>query len=221
MKYALNPSFEKRVQISKIINKINKLKDEMGGVFTFSDLWNLIGLRSSDRTAKVIDRLLREEVLLKIRRGIYTTKDPDLWILAGRFKEEACVSMDSVLSKEGLIGTLPERSVSLIYPGNTQTIETPFGRLRFFKIKRGLIFGTQRMKGGILAADKEKAYLDLLYYYVKGARFVIDPLKDVDVWKLDKNKVNRYLRVYRNPKFVKFVKGLLDENTRRIVGKID
>lgn len=121
--------------------------------------------------------------------------------------------MDSVLARNGLIGTIPARSVSLIYPGNTQNIETPFGRLRFFKIKRDLIFDAQKIKGGVTVASSEKAYLDLLYYYTKGARFVIDPLRDVDLWKLDFGKLRRYLKVYRNPKFIKFVEGLIREST--------
>jgi hypothetical protein len=58
-------------------------------------------------------------------------------------------------------------------------------------------------------ADTEKAFIDLLYFYVKGARFLIDPLKDVNIEKLDRKKLLAYLKKYKNPKFVKFVKGFL------------
>jgi hypothetical protein len=202
-----------RQSTTPLLKKIEQFSSALGGVFSFSDLWNVIGLQSSDRTAKVINRLIREQILFKVQRGIYTTSDPDLWILASRFKENACISMDSVLAREGLTGSLPGKSVSLIYAGNTQIIETAFGRIRFFKIRKELIFGTRGRPGGVTTSNREKAYLDLLYYHVKGAHFVIDPLKDVDLWKLDFKVIHRYLRAYRNPKFIQFVKGTLHEHT--------
>ena len=203
----------KREPLAEIIKKIRRFSPDLGGVFTFTDLWNLIGLSSSDRTAKVVSRLDRDKVLFKIRRNTYASEEPNLWMIASQLKRRAYVSMDSVLSANGLIGTVPIGSVCLAYPGPPETIKTPFGLLRFFKIKKDLIFGTQRTKYGISVADSEKAYLDLLYYYVKGARFVIDPLADVDLWKLDLKKIRKYLRAYKNPKFVAFVEGLIRERT--------
>ncbi len=197
----------------QVTKDIQRLASAQRGVFTFTDLWNIIGLHSSDRIAKMVTRLVREKVLFKIRRNIYTTDNPDLWILAVHLKQNAYISMDSVLARNGLIGTIPERSVSLVYPGPPESVETPFGLLRFFKIKKDLVFGIQREQFGIPVADSEKAYLDLLYYYMKGARFVIDPLRDVDLWKLDGKKIRKYLRAYKNPKFVAFVEGLIREKS--------
>ena len=185
----------------------------MGGVFTFSDLWNVIGLTSSDRTARVVARLIREKVLFKIRRNLYATEEADLWVLASRIKRNACVSLDSVLARNGLIGTVPARSVSLIYSGPPEVIETPFGQIQFFKIKKDLLFSMQKIKDGIYVADNEKAYLDLLYYYSKGSKFVVDPLTDIDIWKLDRKKIKKYLRSYKNPKFVTFVENTIREKS--------
>ena len=201
----------KVIQPSHLLQeKLSLLSTDMGGVFTFGDLWNLIGLDSSARTAKVLRRLVRDGILFKVRRGIYVTKNPDPWVLTCRLKSNICISMDSALARNGLIGTVPQ-SVSAIYPGNTQSLQTPAGRIRYFKIKRDLLFGTTKGPNGTTFADSEKAYLDLLYYHTKGARFVIDPLKDVDLWKLNMKKVVRYLRAYKNPKFRKFVEGLIHE----------
>lgn len=195
----------------EVVKNIQRLAPDQRGVFTFSDLWNVIGLGSSDRTAKVVTRLIREKILFKIRRNLYTTDSPDLWVLASHLKQNAYISMDSVLARNGLIGTVPARSVCLAYPGPPESVETPFGLLRFFKIKKDLIFGIHWEKFGIPIADSEKAYLDTLYYYVKGARFVIDPLQDIDTWKLDLKRLRRYLRAYKNKKFVSFVEGLIHE----------
>ena len=203
---------KKELSSLEIAKKLKLVETDLGGVLNFSDLWNLIGLSSSERTAKIVKKLIREGVIFKIRRDIYTTQNPDPWVLASRFKENACISLDSVLAKNGLIGTVPTRSVSLVYHGNTQTIETLFGRFRYFKIKKDLIFGTQKIKGGVTIADSEKAFIDLLYYHVKGNKFSIDPLTDIDLWKLDRAKIKKYLLAYKNPNFVKFVEGVLDEN---------
>lgn len=200
----------KRISINYLDKQIRTFSPDMGGVFTFADLWNLIGLQSSDRTAKVVSRLVREKILFKIRRDIYATPNADLWVIASRLKKNAAISMDSVLAKNALIGTVPAFSVSCITTGTADTIDTPLGRLRYFKIKKDLFFGTQKLKHGVVVTDSEKAYLDMLYYYNRGAGFVIDPLKDVDLWKLNKAKLNRYLKYYQNPNFRKFVKGVID-----------
>src|SRR4030095_15929014 len=161
-----------RVSINALLEKVNSFGPELGGVFSFADLWNLIGLNSSDRVARAVNRLVREKSFLKIRRGVYTNKNPALWVRASRLKEKCYVSMDSVLAKNALIGTLPARSVSVVYGGTgRKTLETAFGSLRYFSIKKDLMFGTTFLKNGVVAADSEKAYLDLLYFYMKGARF--------------------------------------------------
>ncbi len=210
------------VSIIHLSDKIRGFAPDFGGVFSFADLWHLIGLQSSDRVSKIVKRLIKEGLLYKIRRDTYIVKgkeDPDLWVLASRLKKDGYVSMDSVLSQNGLIGTVPIRSVSFIYSGNTQKIETPFGQIRYFKSKKDRFFGTNTIKNGVVVADNEKAYLDMLYYHVRGARFVADPLQDVDLWKLDSSKIKKYLLFYKNQKFRKFVEGIIHETDRRTSGK--
>lgn len=191
--------------------KIQSFGQQMGGVFTFPDLSNLIGSKSPVQVSKVIRRFLREGLLIKIQKNFYTTTNPNLWILACRLKPNAYVSMDSVLSKNGLIGTLPKYSVSLVYPGVPKIVKTPFGSLRFFKCKKDLFFGIQNEKNGVKVADNEKAFLDILYYYMKGNRFIIDPKVDISIWGLDQKKIQKYLLKYKNLKFRKFVEGVMRE----------
>lgn len=202
-----------RYSIGLLIERIQKFAPEMDGVFLFSDLCNLIGAKTEVQNTKVINRLIKEGVLKKIQKGIYTTLKPDLWVLASRLKKDAYVTMDSVLSKNALIGTVPEYSVSLAWTGRKKIVKTPFGLLRYFSIQKDLLFGIQTIRQGVRVADNEKAYLDLLYFYMKGARFVIDPLQEVTLEKLDIRKIKKYLKYYKNPKFIKFVKGLLHEFT--------
>ncbi len=203
----------KNLTLTPFIEKIQRLSPSLGGVFSYADLFNLISSKVPLKNARTIQRLLREEIIFKVCRGFYITKNPDLWTLACRLRKEAYISMDSVLAKNGLVGTLPEKSVSTISPsGLKQTLKTPFGIIRFFSIQRALLgYGISLEKNGIRVADNERAYLDLLYYYLKGARFVFDPLREVNIKKFDLKKMNRYLKNYKNKKFVRFVKGLIDE----------
>ena len=193
-----------------IADKIQELSHSMGGVFSYGDLCNIIATLSPLKDIRIINRMIQEGVLFKIKRGFYATKAPDLWVLASRLREGCAVTMDSVLAKNGLVGTLLARSVSAISPGGKKkTVQTPSGIIRYFSINPDLFFGIQKMKNGVQAVDNEKAYLDLLYYYVKGARFVFDPKNEVDLGKLDTKKMKKYLNLYRNKKFVTFVKGLI------------
>lgn len=204
---------KKRSSLTILIERIQKLAPGLGGVLTYGDLFNLIAAGSELRNKRAIKKLVQEGVLFKIQRGLYATKNPDLWTMASRLKPNSYISMDSVLSKHGLIGTIPAKSVSAVYPGTRPLkLKTPFGLLRFFSIQKRLLFGTRRIEGGIEIADTEKSYLDLIYFYMKGARFVIDPIREVNIGKLDKKKIKTYLKNYRNPKFVAFVENLLNES---------
>jgi hypothetical protein len=190
--------------------RIETLGASLGGVFSFADLCNLIGSGSSQQNKRIIKRLIRDSVLFKVQRGFYATKEVDLWQLGVRLRKDAYVSIDSVLAKNLLIGTTPRNSVSFVYSGvGRKILETPVGTLRFFSIRKDLIFGTNRLNNGVNVADSEKAYLDLLYFYVKGARFAIDPLNEVDMAKLNLAKLRKYLKKYRNPRFRTFVEGRL------------
>lgn len=199
--------------IGTLIERFQRLSASMGGVFSYGDLFNVIGAGSALGNKRKIKRLIREGVLFKVQRGFYVTKKPDLSVLACRLKKSAYISMDSVLAGAGLVGTLPVAAVSAVAPGiRKRIVQTEWGAIRFFSLKKDLIFGVSTLPSGVRVADNEKAYLDMLYFYTKGARFVIDPVTEVSLAKLDRKRLMSYLRRYRNPKFVKFVKGLTNEN---------
>ncbi len=192
------------------LERIGRLGLQQGGVFSYADLFNLLAAGSELQNKRIIKRLVREKVLRKVQRGFYTAGPVDSWVLAARLKPGAYVSMDSVLAKNGLVGTIPERSVSAVRPGRIgASLETPEGTLRYFGIQPNLAFGFSSRSDGVPVADSEKAFLDLLYYYQKGARFVFDPRSEVNVRKLDRKRLKKYLKSYRNPKFLKFVEGVL------------
>ena len=72
-----------------------------------------------------------------------------------------------------------------------------------------LDFGHQPIDG-VEWADAEKAVLDVLYFHLRGRRYVFDIYSDIAFQKLDGDRLRAYLKHYRNPRFVAFVKGLLE-----------
>lgn len=200
---------KKGVNIAKIIEKIIEFGTQMGGVFSTADLASIIGGGSDLYNQRMINKLVRDGIITRVLKGFYTTKNCDLWILSARINNIAYVSMDSALARHGLTGSIPQRSLSVVYGGRKRTISTSYGNIHYYSIKPPLFFGFSKLPSGVNMADPEKAFIDLLYFYVKGGRFLIDPIKDVNLDKLERKKLLVYLKKYKNPKFVKFVRGLL------------
>lgn len=202
----------KPLNLLQIAEKIQRLSPETGGVFSYADLSNIVASGSAVKNSRVISRLIKGEIILKVQRGFYTTKTFDMWLLASRLAPDCYISMDTVLAKEGIIATVPKYSISAVRAAKrNKTIKTQLGEIIFHSIDQSLIFGITTTNRGINVATAEKAYLDLLYFYQKGKRFVIDPLKEINTSKLNKKVIKKYLTRYRNPKFVAFVKGLIYE----------
>lgn len=201
------------MNIIQISQKIASLSQRLGGIFLIADLSNLLGPMSPLAFMRSVRQLVKAGVLIKIQRGIYATPQFDLWQLAARVAPGAYVSMDNILARNGLVGTVPAYSLSLVDTRRGRTLSTSGGMIRSFSIQPELFFGFAREKNGIAVASSEKAFLDLLYFYTKGHRFVIDPRSEVDTSRLDHGQLMRYLKRYKNPKFVRFVKGVCDEKS--------
>ncbi len=197
---------------SKIVSRINDFGPSLQGVYTYKDLFHLIGSQDERQNVRIINRLVDEGILFKVQRGVYINQTPDLWFLAKTIKPDCYISMDTVLSKNAFFGTITDMSISAIAPGiRKKFVKTPSGIIRFFSIKEDLIFGVDTLANGVRFADNEKAYLDLMYFYLKGERFMIDPRVEILMWKFDYKKIRTYLKRYKNPKFVSYIERILRE----------
>jgi len=200
---------KKGVGLAIAVERIMGFAPQMGGVFSAADLASVIGGGADLYNQRMIGRLVRAGIISRVLKGLYATKNCDLWTLSARVSEYSYVSMDSSLARHGLTGSVPQRSLSVVYNGRKRTVSAPSGSVHFYSISPEFYFGFSKLTSGVNMADPEKAFIDLLYFYVKGARFLIDPLKDVNVERLDKKKLFAYLKKHKNPKFIKFVKGCL------------
>lgn len=198
----------------QILKNLQRFQDDLGGVFTSVDLYNLIGFHNAPSNQRVINRFIKSKILTRVKRSLYVTQNFDLWKLASLVQNNSYISMHSVLAKNGLTGTLNYNRVDIVTTGLGKTITFQNYRLRVVTISEDLFFGFQKIKNGICVADSEKAFLDILYYHSHGHKFAIDPLQEIDIEKLNKTKLSKYLSRYKNPKFVQFVKGVLNGQPR-------
>ena len=182
---------------------------EMQGVFTVSDIRNLIAPACEVELFRRIRRLEAHGVLRRFCKSVYVTESFDLEAVSCRINPESYVSFGNVLSRHMLIGVIPEHTVTGVKPGRGRRYGNRLGTVVQLGIRPQLIFGLEFDKG-ILRANVEKAYIDTLYFYQKGHRFSFDIFGDIDTAKLDRTLIFKYLEHYRNPKFVRFVENCLN-----------
>lgn len=187
----------------QITENLRGLSPQMAGVFSTADLHNLIGAGSKLTNQRAIARLEENGILTRCQRGFFVTENFNLWLLANRIQKNSYVSMDSVLSANGLVGTVSNQCVSAVTLARAKSLKIKNKRIDYYQTSKKLFFGFV-VKKGVAIADNEKAFLDILYYHLRGYRFAFDPRSEIDVERLDKKKLNRYLKKYQNPKFVRF-----------------
>lgn len=188
---------------------VQKFSPSLKGVFAFSDLQ--IALKSENRQTlhNRINRLVKIGLLKRFRNGLYTAGDFSRETLSLRINPNAYFSLGTVLAKNGLVGTMPEKKLYAVKIGRNRCFQSMDLIVEHLGISKELYFGFSEINGAQYA-DSEKAWIDTLYYHMRGRHFSFNPMTDVDTSLLNKTKINRYLSRYKNKRFVKFCKGLID-----------
>ena len=166
-----------------------------------------------------LSQFAKKGKLLRVKRGLYlspqeTGISPSA--IASRIDPEAIVSLESVLSRAGIIPEVPF-SVVAVTSGKTRNFTVKdYGSIRFRHIKPSLNFGWSVEKDGqynIKTAEPEKALLDLLWFH----RFEADPagyLKELRL-SIPKNfsweVFSRYAKLYESEQMNNFTK-LIKQN---------
>lgn len=178
-------------------------------VFSKADLQTLLAEPHPAAFARRPGALEKDRLLRRFSRGFYVTDSFDLPTLSQRIAPDSYLSFDTVLARQLLIGALPERRVIAAKPGKSRTYVGLGYEIVHLHIAPHLDFG-HTVQGGVRLADAEKAVLDVLYFHVRGRRYPFDIYSDIDFTRLDRRRLAAYLDRYRNPKFVAFVRGLVD-----------
>ena len=187
-----------------------------GGVYSTADLAVLLGSPERSRVTESLRALLRDGVLLKVRRGLYADclngHRPEIAGL--RWLAPSYLSTESALNLHGLCHTgitaFTYVTPRLIPRRDLATREFDGYTFIYRHLARHLFFG-YRCQDGLLVAEPEKAALDFLYFaYKDGSRLSALALQDIDFTRLDPGTYRRYLRPFRQRGFAAHALSLLE-----------
>lgn len=188
---------------------VERVRVAQRGVFTKADLQVLLGERHSAAFTRRVRALVEVGVLRRFVRGIYVHREFDLPTLSQRLAPDSYASFGTVLARQLVIGTRPERQLLAAKPGRAHVYRGLDVEIVHLHIAPHLDFG-HAVEHGVRWADAEKAVLDTLYFHLRGRRYPFDIYSDLDVTRLDQERLKAYLARYRNPKFVAFAAGVLE-----------
>lgn len=191
----------------KDYNLVQTYAPKLRGVFTTTDLSNLLNAPNKVQLYRKISQLENCNLLQKFCRGIFTSGSVPLAVISQRICPKSYISLGNVLAQNLMIGSIPQKTVYAIKNGKNRIYSGKDGEVIHFGISPRLFFGFGE-QNSIRYADKEKALLDVLYFYQIGKRFSFNIYSDIAYDLLDRNKITTYLKKYNNPKFRSFVLGL-------------
>lgn len=191
------------------VQRLESVRARQRGVFSKADLQVLLGERHSAAFKRRVQALARAGALRRFVRGMYVAREFDVPTLSQRLAEDSYVSFGTVLARHLVIGTRPERQLIAARTGRNHVYRGLGIEVVHVHIAEHLDFG-HTVEQGVRWADAEKAVLDTLYFHLRGRRYPFDVFSDLDVTRLDVERLETYLARFRNPKFVTFARSLLD-----------
>jgi len=189
---------------------VRYLGADQGGVYSKADLQTTFGEPHPAAFVRRVQRLLDHGILRRFCRGWYIGETFDLPTLSQRLAPESYISFGTVLAREFIIGTSPDRHIVAVKTGRPRRYACEGYVIEHVSVTEELLFGYLRINE-VRYADAEKALLDTLYFHLRGRRYPFDIYSDISLGKFDQERIRDYLNRYRNPKFITFVKGLLEE----------
>lgn len=191
------------------LKKLTDLSEEMDGIFTLADLRVLFAKDSVATQFRKLEALVACGELIKVKKGLYARPDADLRRISQRINPYSILSLGTVLAEEGLIGSVPGRRVWSVQTGRPQRYSCGVGVVEFLRMSPDLLIGWE-WKEGLRRALPEKAYLDAWYYQFKGRSLPFDLLEDLDVDRLDADRLSTFLQVYE-PRFQSYYRKWQEE----------
>lgn len=174
-------------------------------VFTTSDFKTLAGLREA-AAAVMLARLAADGLLARIKRGVWVNKlasDLNPYEAAPHLRAPwpVYVSLYSALADYGVVEEIPH-AIYAVSPAIPKIYRTEIGEFRIHHLPGRLMWGyeTRRAgRGAYLIADREKAFLDLVYLGLAKRSPLRPPHKRGRSWDLDKRLLTAYALRFEVP----------------------
>ncbi len=191
------------------IRKLQGFAPSLGGAFSLPDIRAVFRDKSEVQMSRILTILDEAGIVKRFMRGFYYMPEKfDLCHLCQKICPKSIISFEKVLSDNSLMDPVPVFEVSAVKPGPTRVYRDNTYTIRHYSISPYLIFGFE-YRDGVAFADSEKALIDLLYFYQKGRRALVNLKSGIDYGRIDPDKFNTYIGKYRNPRFVSFAKNCI------------
>jgi predicted transcriptional regulator of viral defense system len=185
------------------IEIISLIKNHNLRIFTTADFITLSGSTETNATSALL-RLTSKNLIVRIKRGVWVNKmisdlNPYEAVPFLRAPWPAYVSLHSALADYGVVAEIPH----VIYAATSampRRYSTAIGEYRFHHLPRHLIWGfeiRQTGAGHYPVAEREKAFLDLIYLALTPRSPLQLPHKRGRGWDLDKRKLSVYAKRFR------------------------
>ena len=192
------------------LRNLEKFSKQLSGVFTTADLANLAGSGNKVEANRFIKKLINEGYIRQYIRGVYVAEEFSPEVLCAKIYPDSYISFGNVLAKNLVIGSIPARSIKAVRVGRNRKFSALNLSISYLGINTGLNFGFNVENNGVRVATPEKAFLDVLYFYLRGEKYSFNIFQDVNIERLNVKLIKKYLKNYKNKKFVKFVDNYLE-----------
>jgi len=185
---------------------IQKIKNIPKSYFSFTDLKKISDF--SDESLKVtISRMIKNEEIIKLRKGIYTLDISKInWeSFAIEMYSPSYLSFEWSLARHNILSQKPVNLI-LATTKRSKKITTPQNIIIYHHLQSKLFWGFIREEN-YLIAEPEKAFLDLAYLSLNGyAKFDVE---EMNLELLDKIKLKKYLKKMNYQKLNNFLLKIL------------
>jgi len=167
--------------------------------WSVADLGKVLGYKDRRTLLVALHRLVRQGVLIRMRRGIYrvSIRPADPAVLANLLYRPSYLSFESALARHGILSQIPY-TITLATMRRSKKTVLDGAAVEYRQLKAALFFG-QRIENGLEIAEPEKALLDALYLMKRGRLSL--PLDELDLSGLSAGKLKSYAR--RFPGYVR------------------
>lgn len=181
-----------------------KLKELDLDVFTTQEFKNVFDL-SPESVAVKLTRYKKAGYLESPKRGVYYLADerPDKFKIANRLYFPSYISLDSILSRNGIIPEIVY-SITSVTTKATREFSDSQTVYKYYKIKREAFIGYKK-EGELLLATIEKALVDYFYFVSQGKR---DLNERLNLSKIDLKKVYYYAKFFSDKRLDNLIRKL-------------
>ena len=183
---------------------IKIMREREMSTFSLDDFGRLLNINNQNSLYKKIQRLEKKEIIKKLIKGkyLFIFNKTDDFKIANYIYQPSYISLESALSFYGIITGFSYKITSITVKKSRSYMIDEKDYL-YSHINQDLFWGYEK-KEDFLIAEKEKALVDLIYFYSKGLRGF--DREDLDISEINKKKLILYAKKFNNKKTLSIIK---------------